>query len=395
MKEPKLSKTIVLHSCRTWLPQTQIWLYNQVRYLPSDIENHIIAITKENIERFPIHNIHFLKQESRWKSLSNSSLGKLIVSKIKVTKLKQLSVEIVAQKKVRVLHSHFGNRGWKNSELSIAANIKHIVSFYGYDINYLPNTNPVWYQRYKKLFKKVDLILCEGSHMAQSIEKLGCPKDKIKVHHLGISTDKIEFKPRKWNRQTPLRILIAASFVEKKGIPYALEALGQLQHEVDLEITIIGDARKLQRTQVEKQKILATIDKYGLKSKVRLLGYQPHDVLLKEAYQHHIFISPSITASDGDTEGGAPVSIIDMAATGMPIVSTTHCDIPEVIINGVTGLLVEERDVVGLKKSLNYLIDHPELWHKMTNLGRQHIEREYDVQIQGRRLAEIYKQVAN
>ncbi len=69
------------------------------------------------------------------------------------------------------------------------------------------------------------------------------------------------------------------------------------------------------------------------------MGYQPHSTLFAEAYRHHIFLSPSVTASTGDTEGGAPVSLIEMAATGMLIVSTTHCDIPEVIKHGVTGLL--------------------------------------------------------
>jgi len=75
-----------------------------------------------------------------------------------------------------------------------------------------------------------------------------------------------------------------------------------------------------------------------------MLGFQPHAILFEEAYKNHIFLSPSVTALDGDTEGGAPVTIIEMAATGMPIISTKHCDIPEVIKDGVTGFLANERD---------------------------------------------------
>ncbi len=52
--------------------------------------------------------------------------------------------------------------------------------------------------------------------------------------------------------------------------------------------------------------------------------------------RHHLFLSPSVTAPDGDSEGGAPVSIIEAAATGMPVVSTTHCDIPQAVDDGVT-----------------------------------------------------------
>ena len=112
----------------------------------------------------------------------------------------------------------------------------------------------------------------------------------------------------------PLRVLIAGSFREKKGIPYALEALGRLQQEIPLEITIIGDASE--RGEAEKLQILDTIKTHNLWPKTRMLGYQPHAILLEEAYRHHIFLSPSVTASDGDTEGGLPVSIIEMAATG-------------------------------------------------------------------------------
>ena len=90
-------------------------------------------------------------------------------------------------------------------------------------------------------------------------------------------------------------------------------------------------------------------------------------------------------------KGGAPVSIIEMAATGMPIVSTNHCDIPEVILDGVTGLLAEERDVSGLVTHLQHLVKYPEQWLDMVKAGRNHLEAEYDVQIQSARLAAIYK----
>ena len=72
---------------------------------------------------------------------------------------------------------------------------------------------------------------------------------------------------------------------------------------------------------------------------MRLLGYVSRETLREEAYEHDVFLAPSVTASNGDTEGGAPVAIIEMSASGMPIVSTNHCDIPSVVLDGVTGLL--------------------------------------------------------
>jgi colanic acid/amylovoran biosynthesis glycosyltransferase len=189
-----------------------------------------------------------------------------------------------------------------------------------------------------------------------------------------------------------LRVLISGTFTEKKGIRYAIEALGAFQSLVPVEITIIGDTGQA-RNQAEKEKIIQAIEAHGLRSKVRLLGYRPHSELFNEAYQHHIFLSPSVTASDGDTEGGAPVTIIEMAATGMPVVSTIHCDIPEVLEDGVSGLLAAERDVSGLVSRLMWLAEHPDLWQPMVHSARQRVVQQFNASIQARRLAALYGEV--
>ncbi|NEO25169.1 glycosyltransferase, partial [Moorena sp. SIO4A5] len=362
-------KIKVIHSYPFWLPQTQTWMYNQVRYLPDEVENHIVCERTENLEQFWLPNIHTLSDSSKWRYFWDKG-----VRKLQFRRHLGFLVEVAKRQGASILHSHFGDIGWGDLDAAKLAGLRQVVTFYGWDVNSLPKSSPHWQKRYQELFAKVDRILCEGPHMAQCIINLGCPADKVKVQHLGISIEEIPFKPRVWNTGEPLRVLIASSFTEKKGIPYALEALGQLQHQVSLEVTIIGDANSQARNQAQKKKILATIEKHNLQSKVRLLGYQPHKVLFEEAYKHHIFLSPSVTASDGDTEGGAPVSLIEMAATGMPIVSTKHCDIPEVIIDGVTGLLAEERDVEGLVTHLQHLVAHPKQWYDLVQAGRKHIE---------------------
>lgn len=383
------NKFKAIHNSPCWLPRTRTWLYNQIRYLPDNIENHIFCERTVHLDEFYLPNIHSFDRIPKWQFYLDKTLRKL-----KFRDHLEFYVKVAKREKATLLHSHFGDIGWANLKVAQKAQLKHIVTFYGLDVNGLPKTNPIWNQRYQELFEAVDLILCEGSHMAQCIVDLGCPKNKVQVHHLGVSIDEIEFKPRTWTPQTPLKVIMCATFREKKGIPDALEALGQLQDRTPLEITIIGDANPNNPgEQKQKQKILETIAKYNLNSKVRLLGYQPYDVFFKEAEQHHIFMSPSVTASDGDTEGGAPVSIIEMAASGMPIVSTTHCDIPEVVIDGVTGFLAPERDPSGLLSILTHLIDHPD-WNQMLISGRKHVESEYDAKIQASKLAEIYQKVA-
>jgi colanic acid/amylovoran biosynthesis glycosyltransferase len=133
----------------------------------------------------------------------------------------------------------------------------------------------------------------------------------------------------------------------------------------------------------------------GLESNVRMLGFQPHQAMLDEAYRNHIFLSPSLTAADGDTEGGTVLAIIEMIATGMPVVSTRHCDIPTTIEHGQTGFLAEEGDVDGIACGLRWLIRHADRWEAMTEAARKHIDREFDAAIQGDELASLYAELAS
>ena len=93
--------------------------------------------------------------------------------------------------------------------------------------------------------------------------------------------------------------LLRLSFVEKKGITYALRALAQVSKRYPLDVTIIGDTNASLKDSTEKQNILHTIENCGLQKNVKLMGFQPYSVLIAEAYKNHLFISPSITASDG------------------------------------------------------------------------------------------------
>jgi colanic acid/amylovoran biosynthesis glycosyltransferase len=229
--------------------------------------------------------------------------------------------------------------------------------------------------------------------MATCIKILGCEPTKVHVQRLGVRLDRIAYRPRTWDGHEPLKVLLAATFTEKKGLPYAMAALGRLAREVDLGITVIGDARSSETDQVEKQKILEAVQSGGIENKVTFMGYQPYQVLFEQAYKHHVFVSPSVCAASGDTEGGAPVTIIEMAATGMPVVSTRHCDIPGVILDGETGLLADERDVDGLYDKLRWLSANPDSWRSMLDKGRVHLEASFDAHKQGKKLADIYRQI--
>jgi colanic acid/amylovoran biosynthesis glycosyltransferase len=379
------SSIVVVQSATTWLTQPMTWLYVQTKFLPASIESHVLCDRIQNLDQFAMPYIHSSSYDPafiRW--LSSRSWN------VHVWRRTRIFDGIIKRHSPQVIHSHFGDRGWLDLPLARRTGLKHVVTFYGYDVGRLPQTEPVWRERYREMFEQADLFLCEGEHLGRCLADLGCPRHKIVVQRLGIMLDKIPFIPRQWRPGEPLRILISGAFFEKKGIPYALEALGRIADTVNLEITLIGDGPPHERSVIERRKIHDTIERCSLQSKTRMMGMQPHMTLIREAYDHHIFLSPSVTASDGDTEGGAPVSVIEMSASGMQVVSTRHCDIPGVIKHGETGLLAGERDVDELTECLRWLIDHPDRWTAMAKAARRHIESEFNAVTQGHQLAARY-----
>ena len=384
-----MTSVTVLHACPIWLPQTQTWIHSQVAELQRlGMHVHVACERTENLNQFAVANIHCFENESRAKQTWDKGLRKL-----RLRRHLNYLVEIGEKTGATIVHSHFGNIGWANLAAVRKLCAKHVVTFYGFDVNKLPTLFPRWRKRYLQLFEEADLFLCEGAHMAHCIVELGCPEHKVKVQHLGVNVDRFEFKPRQWHPDEPIRVLIAASFSEKKGITYAVEALGQLRKSIPIELTIIGDARPDAVSQQEKVKILRTLEIAGLRPYTRLLGYQPHSVMLQESYAHHIFLHPSVTAADGDTEGGAPVSIIEMLATGMPVVSTRHCDIPEVMGESLSHLLGPERDADSLANIIRTLIGNLESWQGVAARARERVLTEYDLRIQTRRLAQHYARI--
>jgi colanic acid/amylovoran biosynthesis glycosyltransferase len=104
-------------------------------------------------------------------------------------------------------------------------------------------------------------------------------------------------------------------------------------------------------------------------------------------------MAPSLTDDTGESEGGAPTVLLEMQAAGMPVISTLHADIPEVVIDGRSGFLVAERDSNALAEKLLFLVEHPEIWEFMGKAGRKNIEEDYNIRLEAPKLERVYEQL--
>jgi colanic acid/amylovoran biosynthesis glycosyltransferase len=330
----------VLHVVETYLNRTEVFIYN---YLNAFInaKPYVLAGSQNNIQEFPFSCVKYISSQNSKKSLLWwISFGyKLATGR----SLRQKRIQrFIEDLKPDLIHAHFGPSGYDMLPYRREFNIPLVTTFYGYDMSRLPREK-MWQVRYAKLFSEGDLFLVEGPHMRNKLIEIGAPEDKVQIQRIAIHTEKYpNWKPDK-NKAT---ILFVGRFTEKKGLIYALEAINKLKEKVtNIEFRVIGDGS-------ERDKIYKFVTDNNMQNCVTFLGMKAHHEVIKELSEANAFIHPSVTAEDGDSEGGAPTILLEAQAIGVPIVSTYHADIPNIVSGGDGIYLCDERDVTGLVDAL-------------------------------------------
>ncbi len=287
-----------------------------------------------------------------------------------------------------ILHCHFGPNGVIGSYFKKLGLCKRlVVTFHGYDVSRVLK-KPRHVHKYDEIFEHADLILPVSDHWRKELINLGAPADRTIVHRMGINPDYFMYRERQ-PHDRPLRIATTARFTEKKGLDYAVKAVAKAVEKFpDLRVhyDMIGDGPM--RPEVEE-----LIAEHGLGDRITLHGAITLDevrVLLEKA---DVFLLPSVTASDGDKEG-VPVSLMEAMAIGMPVISTWHSGIPELIEDGVSGCLVPERDVDALADRIGWMSENRGEWARMGRAGRKKVEEEFNLERLHDQLVALYREIS-
>jgi colanic acid/amylovoran biosynthesis glycosyltransferase len=373
----------VMHRYPEWLPLTMTWLNQLIRDTDPYVRNRILAEVR--LPTGPDHPGLFISRQASpvayWLTRGLRKAGVI----------RHLEPDLSHLKRTRpdVFHSHFGHIGANDAPLVSRLGIPHVVSFYGMDVHQLPYSDAMWTPRYRNLFDSGARILCEGSFMRSSIIRLGAQPDSVVVHRLGVDITRFPFRPRRVEQGQSLKILMASSFRPKKGIPTGIEAVAKASAEIPVELTIVGGPSAEDTSEARLIDQAAAHAHIG--SRIRFLGFLEPARLREVADGHHVFLAPSLTAADGDCEGGIPVSLLEMAASGMIIVSTRHCDIPAVVEHGRTGWLASERQSDVLASHLVDVWNRREQWGPVQIALRQLIESQYNHAVQATELVRLYE----
>jgi glycosyltransferase involved in cell wall biosynthesis len=188
-----------------------------------------------------------------------------------------------------------------------------------------------------------------------------------------------EYQPKTDYRiDGPVKILSVASLQRYKGIPFLIEACRILaEGGIDFECSVIGEGE-------DRADLEARIAAAGIGDRFFLPGILPHHEVKERFLRSDIFVLPSIIEENGKMEG-LPNALIESLALGVPAVSTNTAGIPELIIDGKTGLLVEQQDSAALAGAMTRLIADQGLREAVAARGREEVLREHDIHVNVRK----------
>lgn len=256
---------------------------------------------------------------------------------------------------------------------------KLVTAFHGYDATAVLIKNP---HIYDEVFKIGDLFLPVSFYFRNRLIEAGCNPEKIFVHHVGINCNLFKFKTYFKQKNTTYNIVTIGRLEPLKGYEYAISAIAKLiKKGIKINYVIVG-AGQLQ------QKLEKLVDSLNCKNNIKLVGLKNQIEVSEILKNADIFLLSSVTA-EHITEG-IPTVLMEAMAIGLPVISTNHAGIPELVKNNSTGFIVPERDVDNLSKKLEFLLKHNELWPLFGSTARKYIEKEHNIEIQKKLLNKFF-----
>lgn len=227
-------------------------------------------------------------------------------------------------------------------------------------------------RRYRQLRQRGDLFLPVSRHMAGRLCRSGLDVRRMRVLHTPIRCAQFTWRaPRAVVAGEPIRILGLGRFAEKKGFADSVRVIAALVSTGhDVRFDLYGDGR-------ERSALEHLAHELGIADRVILHGRLPHAEVVTAYANCHLFLSTNRMAANGDCEG-IPNTVKEAMAMGLPVVATRHSGTPELISDGVEGLLAEEGDIAGLTAACRRLIDDRELALRCAQAARHKVEMHFD-----------------
>lgn len=289
-----------------------------------------------------------------------------------------------------IIHAHFAVDAVFAMALARYYDVPLVVTLHGFDVTtkiskWLRSGRPALIMAAllrTQLQRSAARFLAVSDAIRSVALQKGFPNERTRTAYLGIDVDRFPLtEPAPYPR-----VVHVGRLVEKKGTHYLICAFAAVSYaNPDARLQIVGDGPL--RVPLER-----LTEQLGLRNVVTFHGSVPHEEVIRLMANAAIVAVPSVTAENGDQEG-LPTVALEAAALGRPVVGTRHSGIPEAIIDGKTGLIVQERDTGGLARALNSLLDDPERTRSMGAAGRAYVEQAHNAGILTKALEAQYDEL--
>lgn len=353
---------------------TETFIRAHVRYL--DGSAHLLsARTHDLLSRTPL-------QRSAPYRFVRKIFRELHLSEIEQERVRAYR-SIFQETAANVVLAEYGPTAVKLVEACVELDLPLVAHFHGYDAS-RHTTLEQYLGDYERVFEVAEAIVAVSLPMREKLIELGAPPEKVYWNPCG--ADSSLFEPASFAAPDPV-FLSVGRFVPKKGPHLTLLAFARvLETHPNARLRMVGEDFLLDACR-DLAKAL------GIEHAVTFLGARPHEEVQAEMQRAWCFVQHSVEAHSGDSEG-TPVSVLEAGASALPVVATRHAGIPEVILDGKTGYLVDERDVEAMAERMLRIAGDKAHARQLGLANRKRVLSYYDVRDRVHRLSKILKKAA-
>lgn len=334
------NKIRIVYFVNSFSPISETFVYDQVKGISAWAEVLVLCHKREHSDIFPFQQVSLIPVDTN--SFVERLKRKLFKTNIYLNFYnRNFSTQVKAileQFQPQLIHCHFGIQALRLLDNLERFSIPIAITFHGYDASQYLKQYPVYKNRLRKLFKsKYIFPLSVSKAVQQSLieHQLHSPNHQVLYNGIDIHF----FKREKYSNPGGIFLQISR-LTEKKGIAYTLQAFRLLVDRTPNfvgELVIAGEG-DLQESLLKKTKAL------GLDQWVSFKGSIDRTAVKALMERAHVFVQHSVRATNGDTEG-LPMTLMEAMAMDLPILSTYHAGIPELVEHGLNGYLAPEKDI--------------------------------------------------
>lgn len=264
---------------------------------------------------------------------------------------------------------------------------KVLITFHGYDAFRL--NKEVFNKRYAEFYKNcVYAVTVNSNYVKQHLIKTGISDDIIKIVPMGIEVDMFKNLQIIPQQSKIIKLVSVGRLIQLKGHKYGMQVLKQLlDRGYNATYTIVGDGLVDYKNELREE-----IRKLGCEKQVAFAGRKNQEEVKEILMESTVFLMTSTFDDITGRQEAFGIAIVEAQASGLPVVAFESGGVPEVLINGVTGFLVEDRNVHEMAQKVELLCEDVALYQAMSLKAREHALLNFDNDKLIRQYIELYNE---